>query len=111
MHTYILKFLICSQTGGLSECKPKSALECLESGGVDCDCRIVECGGAYSAYYDRTNPDGLYYLNNFDNIARAYSVLFELMIVNNWHVIMQGRFIEVNSRLIFFVARDNGRSE
>ncbi|XP_065844200.1 two pore calcium channel protein 1-like isoform X2 [Oscarella lobularis] len=98
--------LFPNATGGLSECKPKSALECLESGGVDCDCRIVECGGAYSAYYDRTNPDGLYYLNNFDNIARAYSVLFELMIVNNWHVIMQGTTDAVNNeaaRIYFFV--------
>ena len=31
-----------------------------------------------------------YYRNNFDNLPRAYVTLFELMVVNNWHVIMQG---------------------
>ena len=41
----------------------------------------------------RSNADGLYYLNNFDNIVSSYVVLFELMVVNNWHVTMQGTVV------------------
>ena len=33
---------------------------------------------------------GYYYLNNFHNLPRAYVTLFELMVVNNWHIIMEG---------------------
>ena len=31
-----------------------------------------------------------YYLNNFDSYSRALITLFELMVVNNWQVIMFG---------------------
>ena len=34
--------------------------------------------------------DGLFYLNNFSNLFSSGMTLFELMIVNNWHVIMEG---------------------
>lgn len=33
-----------------------------------------------------------YYLNNFDNIFIAGVTLFELTIVNNWFIIMEGEY-------------------
>lgn len=39
-----------------------------------------------------------YYLNNFDNIFMAGVTLFELTVVNNWFIIMEG-----NDRLLFCV--------
>merc|ERR1719350_1071795 len=43
-------------------------------------------------YHVGVNDSGLgyYYLNNFHNLPRAYVTLFELMVVNNWHIIMEG---------------------
>ncbi|RWS24224.1 two pore calcium channel protein 1-like protein [Leptotrombidium deliense] len=34
--------------------------------------------------------NGYYYLNNFDNIAISFVTLFELMVVNNWFILMDG---------------------
>ena len=31
-----------------------------------------------------------YYMNRFDNVYLAFMTLFELMVVNNWNVIMEG---------------------
>ena len=56
------------------------------------ECVVLKCGRYYGSYYDRSSADGLYYLNNFDNLLRSYVTLFELMVVNNWHVTMQGEF-------------------
>ena len=39
---------------------------------------------------ENTSALGYYYLNNFHNLPRAYVTLFELMVVNNWHIIMEG---------------------
>lgn len=44
------------------------------------------CGPMYSG----ETSSQLYYLNNFDNIFRSYVTLFELMVVNNWFIIMDG---------------------
>ena len=55
------------------------------------NCFVLRCGGHYDSYYDRSTADGLYYLNNFDNLLRSYVTLFELMVVNNWQVTMQGQ--------------------
>eukprot|EP00117_Sycon_ciliatum_P038382 scpid34018/ scgid28531/ Two pore calcium channel protein 1; Voltage-dependent calcium channel protein TPC1 len=63
-------------------------------------CTYKKCGGHYSSYYDRSNADGLYYLNNFDNIVSSYVVLFELMVVNNWHVTMQGAVSSTPSQTV-----------
>lgn len=54
------------------------------------NCSVLDCGRYYGGYYNRYSADGLYHLNNFDNILRSYVTLFELMVVNNWHVTMQG---------------------
>ncbi|KAM9810932.1 LOW QUALITY PROTEIN: two pore channel protein 1 [Neosynchiropus ocellatus] len=34
--------------------------------------------------------EGYYYLNNFDNILRSFVTLFELTVVNNWYITMEG---------------------
>ena len=46
-----------------------------------------------------------YYVNNFDNILRSMVTLFELTVVNNWFIIMEG-FAKVTGsewRRIFFM--------
>eukprot|EP00092_Neocalanus_flemingeri_P012722 GFUD01013709.1.p1 GENE.GFUD01013709.1~~GFUD01013709.1.p1 ORF type:complete len:872 (+),score=167.61 GFUD01013709.1:299-2914(+) len=44
----------------------------------------------YYNYADNSSGIGYYYLNNFNNLPRAYVTLFELMVVNNWFIIMEG---------------------
>ncbi|XP_056458379.1 two pore channel protein 1 [Gadus chalcogrammus] len=34
--------------------------------------------------------EGYYYLNNFNNILSSFVTLFELMVVNNWYITMEG---------------------
>nr|XP_057926470.1 two pore channel protein 1 [Doryrhamphus excisus]XP_057926471.1 two pore channel protein 1 [Doryrhamphus excisus]XP_057926472.1 two pore channel protein 1 [Doryrhamphus excisus]XP_057926473.1 two pore channel protein 1 [Doryrhamphus excisus] len=34
--------------------------------------------------------EGYYYLNNFNNILRSFVTLFELTVVNNWYITMEG---------------------
>eukprot|EP00039_Didymoeca_costata_P003861 m.70170 g.70170 ORF g.70170 m.70170 type:complete len:884 (+) comp12111_c0_seq2:340-2991(+) len=66
------------------------------------------CGSSYYGGYDANSTStaaDLYYLNNFDTIFSSYVTLFELMVVNNWFVIMDG-FVSVTSewnRLYFMV--------
>ena len=52
---------------------------------------LVNCckNTTVESFFDN-NTFSYYYRNNFDNLPRAYVTLFELMVVNNWHVIMQG---------------------
>eukprot|EP00731_Ephydatia_muelleri_P023032 Em0015g615a len=60
--------------------------------------RVYEgcCTGAYygvAQYYKESldsNSSNLFYLNNFDNVARSFVTLFELMVVNNWYITMEG---------------------
>ncbi|XP_065190162.1 two pore channel protein 1-like [Sycon ciliatum] len=49
-----------------------------------------------STYYSVGPNTVFYYLNSFDNILRSYVTLFELMIVNNWFVIMDGYVSETS---------------
>ncbi|XP_072043835.1 two pore channel protein 1-like [Amphiura filiformis] len=42
-------------------------------------------------FYSNSSQFKMYfYLNNFDNIINSYVTLFELTVINNWHVIMRG---------------------
>ncbi|XP_076345676.1 two pore calcium channel protein 1-like isoform X2 [Tachypleus tridentatus] len=42
-------------------------------------------------YFDNNSlAEGYYYLNNFENIINSCVTLFELMVVNNWFIIMDG---------------------
>ncbi|XP_048198857.1 two pore channel protein 1 isoform X1 [Perognathus longimembris pacificus] len=47
--------------------------------------------------------EGYYYLNNFDNILSSFVTLFELTVVNNWYIIMEGVTSQTShwSRLYF----------
>lgn len=36
------------------------------------------------------NKEGYYYLNNFNNILSSFVTLFELTVVNNWYITMEG---------------------
>ena len=51
------------------------------------------CKDTTVAVYYNTNDTGsgigYYYLNNFDTLPEAYVTLFELMVVNNWFIIME----------------------
>ena len=47
-----------------------------------------------------------YYMNTFDNIFATFMVLFELMVINNWNIIMEGYVAATGSewtRLYFIV--------
>ncbi|XP_055963219.1 two pore channel protein 1 [Sorex fumeus] len=46
---------------------------------------------------------GYYYLNNFDNLLNSFVTLFELTVVNNWYIIMEGVTSQTShwSRLYF----------
>eukprot|EP00055_Hartaetosiga_balthica_P015463 m.91481 g.91481 ORF g.91481 m.91481 type:complete len:1161 (-) comp8873_c0_seq1:51-3533(-) len=46
--------------------------------------------GCCGDYYNGETSTQQYYLNNFDNLPRAFVTLFELLVVNNWFVIMDG---------------------
>ena len=51
---------------------------------------VSKCDASCGSEYSRVaGSEGYYQLNSFDNVGRAYVTLFELMIVNNWHLIME----------------------
>ncbi|XP_038619513.1 LOW QUALITY PROTEIN: two pore calcium channel protein 1 [Tachyglossus aculeatus] len=55
---------------------------------------------------NRTLEDqGYYYLNNFDHILSSFVTLFELTVVNNWYIIMEGVTSQTShwSRLYFMI--------
>ncbi|KAL9981122.1 hypothetical protein ACROYT_G009786 [Oculina patagonica] len=49
--------------------------------------------------------DGYYYLNNFNDLLHSYVTLFELTVVNNWMIIMEGIvFVTSDWARIFFMS-------
>jgi len=55
-------------------------------------------------YHEMGSPkNGYYYLNNFENLMSSYVTLFELTVVNNWYIVMEGYAWTVShwSRLYF----------
>lgn len=68
--------------------------QCVDDIRYQCAPKGLDCGGEYAilppAYSingrPHSNVGGLYQLNNFNNVLRAYVLLFEQMIVNNWCV-------------------------
>lgn len=62
------------------------------------------CCGSYYEGWSPNNTAAMYYLNNFDSLTNSYITLFELMVVNNWFVIMDGVAAATNdwSRVYFF---------
>ncbi|XP_054749500.2 two pore channel protein 1-like [Lytechinus pictus] len=60
----------------------------------------------FADYYSNSSRyKDYFYLNNFDDILRSYVTLFELTVVNNWHIIMGGYASVVSewSRIYFFL--------
>lgn len=55
---------------------------------INC-CRNSTVEGYYK-YNNESSQDGYYYLNTFENIFISGVTLFELTVVNNWWVIMEG---------------------
>ncbi|GIY46120.1 two pore calcium channel protein 1 [Caerostris extrusa] len=54
---------------------------------------LVNCNTTVEQFYhfdNDTSLDGYYYLNNFDDFITSQITLFELMVVNNWFIIMNG---------------------
>jgi two pore calcium channel protein 1 len=69
-------------------------------------------GTTVAAYYYYPDPGsnatsgiGYYYLNNFNTLPTAYVTLFELMVVNNWFIIMEAyaSVTDHQSSRIFFM--------
>ena len=60
---------------------------------------------AYFAYDPNVTVNGYYYLNNFENLVTSYITLFELTVVNNWYVLMEGYAYSAGqwSRLYFML--------
>lgn len=58
---------------------------------------------AIAPYYSNMTDTGYYYLNNFDDIFISGVTLFELTVVNNWFIIMEGYAITATefSRIYF----------
>eukprot|EP00117_Sycon_ciliatum_P048477 scpid43217/ scgid3414/ Two pore calcium channel protein 1; Voltage-dependent calcium channel protein TPC1 len=61
-----------------------------------------------ATYYKKgnvSNETGFYFLNNFDSILQSYVTLFELMVINNWWIVMNGFVSETSGwvRIFFFV--------
>ncbi|KAJ1524179.1 hypothetical protein ONE63_010705 [Megalurothrips usitatus] len=52
-----------------------------------------------------TTPGGYYYLNNFENILVSFVTLFELMVVNNWFIVMNAYAVVAHpsSRVYFML--------
>lgn len=62
---------------------------------------VKACSLAVSYYYGKGSvagpSGGFYYLNSFNGIHRAFMTLFELMVVNNWMVIVDGFVVATGS--------------
>ena len=52
-----------------------------------------------------SSTNGYYYLNNFQNLMSSYVTLFELTVVNNWYILMEGYATTVSewSRIYFML--------
>ncbi len=58
---------------------------------------------AYYRYENGSATNGYYYLNTFENVISSYVTLFELTVINNWYVIMEGYAVTTTqwSRIYF----------
>lgn len=54
-------------------------------------------------YENGSSSNGYYYLNNFENVISSYVTLFELTVINNWYIIMEGYAVTTTqwSRIYF----------
>jgi len=90
-------FLCASDAEAICSADPYGGL-CVSDNRYQCAPKGLNCGSEYAvlppAYAitgrPHSNVAGLYQINNFNNVLRAYVLLFEQMIVNNWFVAMNG---------------------
>ncbi len=59
----------------------------------------------YFSFEEGSHTNAFFYLNNFNNLAISGVTLFELTVVNNWHIIMEGYALTTVSwsRLFFMI--------
>ena len=64
----------------------------LFDGNIGCNAIIFRNSSveAYYRYENGSATNGYYYLNSFENVISSYVTLFELTVINNWYVIMEG---------------------
>ncbi|XP_077995596.1 two pore channel protein 1-like [Glandiceps talaboti] len=83
-------------------------MECFSEIQLKNCCKNTSVEAFYS--YRNTTPETQYlnkyfYLNNFENILASYVTLFELTIINNWHITMEAVYIVTSrwSRIYFML--------
>ena len=61
---------------------------------------------SYFQYEAGASDNGLFYLNNFKSLSLSYVTLFELTVVNNWFVIMEGHALATGRDIsrVFFMS-------
>ena len=62
---------------------------------------LIDCckNTSMEQYYRAGNDTGYYYLNNFQSLPISGVTLFELTVVNNWFIIMDGHAIASGTEL------------
>nr|XP_058965206.1 two pore channel protein 1-like [Pocillopora verrucosa] len=58
--------------------------------GIECFSGLELKNCCVNTSWERTYKEGGYHLNNFDDLLHSYVTLFELTVVNNWFIIMEG---------------------
>jgi two pore calcium channel protein 1 len=56
---------------------------------IDC-CKNTTVEQYFASGSPNSSIKGYYYLNNFEDISTSFVTLFELMVVNNWFILMDG---------------------
>lgn len=65
--------------------------------------RNTSVANSFAYYGEGNGSNGYYYLNNFENVISSYITLFELTVINNWYILMEGYAATVTewSRIYF----------
>lgn len=68
-------------------------------------CRNTSVAANFAYYGNGSSSNGYYYLNGFQNVITSYVTLFELTVINNWYILMEGYAATVNewSRIYFML--------
>ena len=68
-------------------------------------CRNTSVAANFAFYGNGSSANGYYYLNGFENVISSYVTLFELTVINNWYILMEGYAATVNewSRIYFML--------
>lgn len=74
--------------------------------GIECfsGLKLKDCC-VNTSWEEEYKEGGYYYLNNFDDLLHSYVTLFELTVVNNWFIIMEGIvFMTSDWARVFFMS-------